>query len=334
MIELDFKALENIDHIARAVNCFPSFINIVLERPSLFYTLKRIPKRGKRQKGQYRIIYEVESELNIIQKNISTAVTSKQQFPEFVQGFVSKRSIATNASLHLSQKYVLNLDVKNFFDSITQKQVSDVFKELGCTEKSAEIFTKLCTFNGHLVQGASTSPVLANLVCKELDQDFAGLAQQYNCSYSRYADDITFSGDLTPRKKNIEKCLNKYGFELNPAKWKHQRRGRSQYVTGLTVFDNTKPRIPKFIKKQLRQILYYASKYGWDNHQYKVNSHNHKNMYYDIKRIDGLIAFMYSVEPDRAFEFDLQWQKILKEEGIVDEQERDPYAIFARHSPV
>ncbi|MEH2303386.1 MAG: reverse transcriptase family protein [Nostoc sp.] len=333
MIELDFKSLENIDHIARAVNCLPSFIHQVLERTSLFYNIKKIPKKGKRQKGQYRIIYEVELELNIIQKNISTAITSKQQFHEYVQGFVSKRSIATNASLHLSKKYVLNLDIKNFFDSITQKQVSDVFKELGCTERSAEIFTKLCTLNGHLVQGASTSPVLANLVCKELDQDFARLAQQYNCSYSRYADDITFSGDLTPGKKDIEKCLNKYEFELNPAKWKHQRRGRSQYVTGLTVFDNTKPRIPKFIKKQLRQILYYASKYGWDNHESKVNSCNHKNMHYEIKRINGLIAFMYSVEPERALQFDLQWQKIIKE-GLLDENQRDPHAIFARHSRV
>jgi len=332
MIQLDFQSLEDIDTISIVLGCFPSFINTVIDTPSRFYTLKKIPKKGKGQKGQYRIVYEVDSELNVIQKNIATAIASKIQFPEYVQGFVNKRSIATNAALHLSQKYVLNLDIKNFFDSITQKQVIEVFKELGCTEIIAEIFARLCTFNGHLVQGASTSPVLANLVCKELDQNFVELAKKYNCSYSRYADDITFSGDTTPRKKEIEKCLKQYGFELNAAKWKDQPRGKSQYVTGLTVFDNTKPRIPKVIKKQLRQILYYASKYGWSNHKYKVSICIQKNMYYHIKKIDGMIAFMYSVEPEQALKFDLQWQKILKEEGLLGEegQGRDPYAIFEK----
>ncbi|HEY9802110.1 MAG TPA: reverse transcriptase family protein [Leptolyngbyaceae cyanobacterium] len=331
MIELDFQSLKT-KNIARDLGCSESFLEMVRTRPSLFYHSKPIPKRGKRQKGQYRIVYVVEPELNLIQKNIATAITSKIQFPEYVQGFVSKRSIATNAALHLSQKVVLNLDIKNFFDSINQKQVAEVFKELGCTESVSEIFARLCTFNGHLVQGASTSPVLANLVCQKLDQDFVELAKKYNCSYSRYADDITLSGDTTPRKKEIENCLKTYGFELNPEKWKYQRRGKPQYVTGLTVFDDKKPRIPKFIKKQLRQILYYADKYGWDNHYYKVNSCNHKNTYYCMERIDGLIAFMYSVEPDRALQLDIQWQKILKDEGIVDEQGRDPHDIFARRS--
>lgn len=329
MIDIDFQSLESNTDIAVTFGCSESLINAVLERPPLFYTRIEIKKKGRYNQGKYRIVYEVEPELNHLQKNIGTAIASSKQFPEYVQGFVSKRSIATNAALHLAKKYVLNLDIKDFFDSITQEQVANVFRELGCQDDIAITFARLCTLQKHLIQGASTSPILANLVCVELDQQLAELGKKYDCSYSRYADDITFSGDKVPRKKELEKCLKQHGFELNPDKWKCQPRGQSQYVTGLTVFDSTKPRIPKNVKRRLRQILHYASKYGLESHLHKMDGDSYG---YEILRIDGLIAFMYSVEPERAKEFDLQWQEILKISNSLEDWVRDPHAIFARHS--
>ncbi|MBC6432028.1 RNA-directed DNA polymerase [Nostoc sp. HG1] len=338
MINIDFTTIEEISQIEIAFGCSIGFIQTVLDKPSLFYDQLQIPKKGRGQKGKYRIVYKVEDELNLLQKNIATVINSKISFPEYVQGFVSKRSIATNASLHLSKKYVLNIDIKDFFDTIHQQQVCEVFKNLGCVDKIADVFAQLCTFNQHLVQGSSTSPVLANLVCQELDEAFVDLAKQYNCSYSRYADDITFSGEKTPGKKEIKRCLKNYGFELNSNKWKSQSRGRSQYVTGLTVFDTTMPRISKSLKRILRQILYYASKYGLENHLNRVHDFNHKNMRYDIKTIDGLIAFMYSVEPNRALQLDMEWQRILnaqeaeQAESSSRKGKRNPEVIFARRS--
>jgi len=318
---------------------------MVLKNPSVFYDQIRIPKKGKHNSGKYRIVYKVESELNNLQKNIATAIASRTQFPEYVQGFVSKRSIATNAALHLAQKYVLNVDIKDFFDSITQEQVAEAFRELGCTESIALVFARLCTFHGRLVQGASTSPVLANLVCVALDRDLAELGKEYGCSYSRYADDMTFSGEQLPRNKDIERCLKQHGFQSNPHKWKRQSRGQSQYVTGLTVFDNISPRIPKYVKRRLRQILHYASKYGLESHLDKIQCIDEDSERFEIRRIDGMIAFMYSVEPERALQFDIQWQEILKQwkeilkasELLEDEDidwvsPRNPHAIFARCS--
>jgi hypothetical protein len=338
MIKLDFQAIENPSEIAIALGCSLSSIDRVLERPSLFYNQLRLPKKGKHNRGKYRIVYQVKPELKNLQKNIATAITSTQQFPEYVQGFINKRSIATNAALHLAQKYVLNLDIKDFFDSIKQAQVAEVFKKLGCTDSIALIFAKLCTLHGQLVQGASTSPVLANLVCVEIDQELAELGKKYGCSYSQYADDITFSGEQLPRNKDIEICLKQHGFQSNPHKWKRQLRGQSQCVTGLTVFDGTRPRIPKDVKRKLRQILHYASKYGLESHLYKIQCHDEYSVPFEIRRIDGLIAFMYSVEPECALQFDIQWQEIIKASELLEDEDidwvspRDPHRIFARFS--
>jgi len=338
MIDIDFQALQNANHIAINFGCSESLIDTVLNNPDLFYTKIKIKKKGRYNQGNYRIVYQVKAKLNNLQKNIGTAIASSKQFPEYVQGFVSKRSIATNAVLHLAQKYVLNLDIKDFFDSITQEQVAKVFRELGCQEDIAIIFARLCTLHEHLVQGASTSPVLANLVCVELDQQLAELGKNYGCSYSRYADDITFSGDQLPGNNDIERCLKQHRFQSNPHKWRRQPRGQSQYVTGLTVFDNRQPRIPKDVKRRLRQILHYASKYGLESHLDKIQCHDEYSVPFEIRRIDGLIAFMYSVEPERALQFDIQWQEIIKASELLEDEDidwvsrRDPPAIFARCS--
>ena len=212
MLSIKFSELQSHDDIARAFSCSPSLINTVIERAHLFYEQKFIPKKGNYNQGKYRIVYKVKSELNNLQKNISTAINSRSDFPDCVQGFVKKRSIATNASLHRSQQYFLHIDIKDFFDSITKEQVAKVFKIFGCIDEIANTFAYICTLDGKLVQGASTSPVLANLVCKELDQDLTELAEKSECIYSRYADDITFSGQKVPNKKCIKKYLEKMDF--------------------------------------------------------------------------------------------------------------------------
>lgn len=116
-----------------------------------------------------------------------------------------------------------------------------MFEEIGCNSEVGLIFAQLCTFNECLVQGANTSPILANLVCTDLDKELVLIGQKNDCSYSRYADDITFSGGKVPTKKSISQCLEKYNFKLNLDKWKCQCRGKTQYVTGLTVFDDKIP---------------------------------------------------------------------------------------------
>jgi hypothetical protein len=91
----------------------------------------------------------------------------------------------------------------------------------------------------------------------------------------------------SPKKKKISRCIESYGFKLNPDKWKCQCRGKSQYVTGLTVFDEVMPRLPKQVKTELRQLLYYAYKYGLEEHLEKIGIQDTDK---HILWIDGLIA--------------------------------------------
>jgi len=321
MNQFDFIDIEDIEGIAQALGCEVSLLQKVLDRPSDFYNLIRVHR--KRRPDEPRIVYEVNSDLKNLHKNILTAITIKVKFPECVQGFVPKRSIFTNASLHLGCKYVLNLDIKNFFESISVDKITQVFETIGCNRSVAVTFAYLCTFNECLIQGANTSPILANLVCSDLDEQFMKLGDEYNCSYSRYADDITFSGDTVPPKKKVARCIDSYGFQLNPDKYKCQPRGRQQYVTGLTVFDKVMPRIPKKVKKQLRQVLYCIDKYGLDSHLEKIDDQRGR-----ISWIDGLIAFMYSVEPEQAYKLDIAWQTILTKEDLPTS--RDPFKVITK----
>ena len=325
MNQFNFEDLDNITDVAGALGCEPDFIQFVLDRPASFYHQLRVPRK---RRSKPRIVYEVNDDLKNLHKNILTSIAAKVKFPEYVQGFVSKRSIVTNASLHLGHKYVLNLDIKDFFDSIKIKKVVSVFEGLGCNNEVKLIFAQLCTFNGCLVQGANTSPILANLVCTELDKELVLIGQKDDCSYSRYADDITFSGEKVPKKKPISRCLEKYDFKLNPDKWKCQCRGKAQYVTGLTVFDEEMPRLPKQMKRRLRQELYYAHKHGLRDHLEKSSIQDSGGADTYVNEIDGLIAFMYSVEPNRAYQFDTMWQIIRLKGGLS--KSRDPAKIFRK----
>lgn len=318
MHHFDFERLENITDIAQELGCETNLLEYVIDYPDSFYNRLLIPK--KRSDG-HRIVYEVDDKLKNLHKNILASISAKVHFPEYVQGFVPKRSIVTNASLHLAKKCLLNLDIKDFFESIKTEKVTGVFIELGCNNEVANIFSQLCTFNGCLVQGANTSPILANLVCKELDKDLVAIAIEHDCSYSRYADDITFSGEIFPGKE-IESCIKKHGFNLNPDKYKIQKRGKSQYVTGLTVFDQEMPRIPKQIKRKLRQRLYYMNKYDLLDHAAKVK----EDTLSELLNVDGWIAFMYSVEPDYAYQLDVIWQEVRTKSGF--KQSRNPSKIM------
>ncbi len=322
----DFEKLDNIKDVAGVLGCQPNFIQYVLDYPASCYKSLCVPRK---RRSEPRIVYEVNDNLKNIHKNILTSIAAKVDFPEYVQGFVSKRSIVTNASIHLGRRYVLNLDIKDFFESIKIDKVVQVFEELlGCNQEVASIFAQVCTLNECLVQGANTSPILANLVCIELDKKLVEIGQEYGCSYSRYADDITFSGEEVPKKKKISRCIESYGFKLNPDKWKCQCRGKPQYVTGLTVFDEVMPRLPKQVKMQLRQLLYYAYKYGLEDHLEKIGIQDPDSIGLYILRIDGLIAFMYSVEPKCAYQFDTTWQAIRIKENL--KQSRDPSKLFRK----
>ncbi len=317
MRQINFKNIRNDADIALHFECSKEALNRLIASPetSSYYQMMRIPKKNKKNEGKYRTVYKpIDLFLELLQKNITTALDYCVDFSEHVQGFVRKRSIVTNAKKHLAKKYVLNIDIKNFFESVSYGQVVDAFIDLGCNAPVANTFAKICTLNDFLPQGASSSPIVANLVCKAMDVELSLLAETYSATYTRYADDITFSGENCPSRNEIEPILIKNNFLINNDKYEIMRRGQNQYVTGLTVFDESLPRVPRKIKKYLRLVLYCASKYGLDSHLQRVLGEKYEEPFYrsfEKKRIKGWIDFVNSVEPDLGEKFQEQWEKLI-----------------------
>jgi hypothetical protein len=239
-----------------------------------------------------------------------------------VHGFVKGRNIATNAFPHLGKKFVYQFDIKNYFESIKSEQVIKSLKQLQFSEEASDLISKITCHNGTLVQGFHTSPTVANIVFKELDQLLDDLGE--NIDYTRYADDLFFSSNVElDIQEEVESILLRFGFTLNEQKYKLMKRGQNQYVTGLTVFDKSYPRISKRKKKELRQEIYYIKRYGYKGHvfhQLKVSKEEYKNdsaieemVEFEMKRvyarINGWLMFINSVEP----EFSQKYLDILRE---------------------
>ena len=294
-----FGTLRHTADLARALGTMPEDLEeLAAADPAQHYTQIRIPKRGRKRAGQYRICYKVRQSLAIVQKNIADAIAQATDFDDCVQGFVLKRSIGSNARAHLGQKLLLHADIHHFFESVTTEQVRAAFVSLGCNAAIAAMLTKICTRDGHLPEGSSSSPVIANLVARSLDADMKTLANASGCRYTRYADDLTFSGDELPDPKQVEALLTKNGFTLRDGQCWTQRRGRSQFVTGISIADPAQPRLPRRLKRQLRLALHYADTFGLDDHCKRSKRAGKPGR--EIKRLGGWVTFLFSIEGPKA----------------------------------
>ena len=195
-------------------------------------------------------------------------------------GFVLNKSIVSNAKLHLGKNYVYNIDLKDFFHSFDRKRVKvalmqEPFNLKADKEPLAFLIASLCThpleIEGTtkivLPQGSPTSPTLTNILCFRLDRLLNGLAKKVGATYSRYADDITFSSSKnTFKTESFQKELKRIIEEdqlllINPKKTRLQKQMHRQEVTGLTV--NEKVNVQKRYIKQIRMWIYYWEKYGY-----------------------------------------------------------------------
>lgn len=200
-------------------------------------------------------------------------------------GFLAGRSIVSNAAPHAGHDVVINLDVKDFFPSIAFGRIKGVFRQLGYGEAIATIFALLCSENRAqawqvdgeklfvggkarervLPQGAPTSPMLTNLLCRRLDRRLQGLARQLGFVYTRYADDLTFSASGQAAQDHVGRLLGRVrwilrdeGFTPHPDKERVMRQGRRQEVTGLVV-NGAKPGTSREMRRRLRAALHRAS---------------------------------------------------------------------------
>jgi RNA-directed DNA polymerase len=218
-----------------------------------------------------------------------------------VHGFTKSKSIVTNAASHCHKKtsHVLNVDLKDFFPSITFFRVRGIFKShpFNFGHECATVLAQICCFQGSLPQGAPTSPVISNIICRQLDRDLSFIAIKNRASYTRYCDDITFSfinknysiinndichfdGADVKLSEGLTSIIKKNSFHINQNKTRISSKYHRMEVTGLTI--NIKPNVRKKYIDQIRGALHSWEKFGYQNASQKWNNIPHKNNVYHL----------------------------------------------------
>lgn len=263
------KKASTLHDVAHLLGFKPKSLSFILYKSpeSRKYTEFQIPKKG----GGNRNISTPNPQLKTLQSRLSKLLqvcleeieTSKGLKTKGIShGFMRKRSIATNAVLHKKKRYVFNADISDFFGSINFGRVRGYFlksREFSLNEKVATIIAQIACHDNKLPQGSPCSPIISNLIGHILDIRLAKLAKKYSCTYSRYADDLTFSTNrkLFPSAiaatstddhswspgESLQSAIALSKFELNSAKTRMQYSGSRQDVTGLVVNDKVNTRV-------------------------------------------------------------------------------------------
>lgn len=181
----------------------------------------------------------------------------KKEVSIYAKAYKKEVSLKENVRFHRGQKIVMKLDVLDFFSSIEPRFVDNFFRSIGYSKNLSRVLTNICVLNHGLPQGAPTSPYLSNIVMYNLDRKISSYCRVEKIRYTRYADDMTFSGDFKPAKiiHFLKKELSKLNLELNYKKTKILRQNDRQNVTGVVV--NQKIQIDRTTRNNLRLEMYF-----------------------------------------------------------------------------
>ena len=259
------------------------------------YKTVEIPKRS----GGVRRLRVPDACLKKIQRRINDVLLSQMRVSEYATAYHYGCKLVKNAKPHVGGGTLLKLDIKDFFDSVLYCQVKKyAFPESRYSEKLRILLSVLCYFKESLPQGAPTSPAISNIIMFDFDETVGKWCKENGIAYTRYCDDMTFSGELDPAKVigKVKKELKKYGFILNRSKIRVIGKGSRQCVTGITV--NEKLSVPIAYREQIRKEIYYLNKYGLDSHLEKIGYVGNADSY--LRSLAGRINHVLTVTPDNA----------------------------------
>jgi hypothetical protein len=316
---MNLNQLNTLEIVSKSFNTSIDFLYSICnnEKNKTYINLFNIPKKSPKCKQKYREVIKINTPYNLFYKELLHIIEQKIKpnrdtfISNIAHGFIKDRGVLTNAKQHLNKKYLFKIDIKNYFKSIPKKGIRSVFLKLGFSENGAEIFSDLCTLDGILYEGFNTSPILANLYCFDLDLEFKELAEEYNVEISRYSDDITFSSDINnfPSTDEIKEIFEKYFFKINEEKTRRLKYGQPQYVTGLSISNDKYPRVPKVMKKRIRQELYYLNRYP-------KNYFNIEDGYSQLRAIYGKIVYILGIEKSLGKKYQSDFIKILEDNNL------------------
>lgn len=292
------------------------------------FSVVRIPKR----RGGWRTTLRPTPSLDIVLTGVRNALSTLYVAPDCVHGYVRERDTTSNAKPHCGRNVVLRVDLEDFFGTITSELVSSACIAYGFDEETASLVAALSCPRGQLAAGFPCSPTLSNMVFKGTDELLVEWSHLNRLVYTRYADDLVFSGDFISDEHLIElsALLENAGWHVNSGKTRFMRKGKPQFVTGLYVGLTEGPRIPRRLKRYLRLHLHYLKKYGYED------CHARAPWTPGSRQVWGLIHYIRRLEPDlaeeladvaRSVDFQLperigvddEWDALLEELGVPED---------------
>lgn len=266
----------------------------------------KIPKRT----NGFRTLHIPDPLLKSVQNNLLHQVLEQIPISIYAKAYHKGADLVSNAEPHIRKKIILKLDIEDFYDTIDYIMVyNTVFKKEIFPKPLRTLLTHLCLYNEMLPQGSPTSPAISNIVMKPFDDYIGTFCEKKNISYTRYADDLIFSGNFNIKEllHKVSAYLKKMGFTLNPKKTKVLKRNNKQFITGIIV--NEKLQVDKKYRQRIRQELYYIQKFGLYSHMNRRHIEN-KDKY--LKNLLGKIQFVLHVCPENI-EFQKYRSYLLKQ---------------------
>lgn len=332
-----------LGHLTALCDAPYTFLRQIVERRHDPYRVFNIKKSG----GGYRQITVPEATLMRVQRWVHENMLKNANVSKICTAYAPETGPVANAQRHCGCRWLVKMDVRSFFESISERQVYRVFRRIGYRPLIAFELTRLCTrvapsqakrhrarwrkesapysidryhtfALGHLPQGAPTSPMLANLVCLELDGRLEKIASDHHAVVTRYADDIVFSADKLDRAtaggiiKKVSFELSAFGFRRNEMKTHVVPPGARRIVTGLLV-DSGTPHLSKAFRDKVRMHLFHARTKG-------VLAHCEKRKFTSLvgfrEHLWGLISYAKQVDKQFAADCEGEFNKIPW--GILD----------------
>ncbi len=297
-----------IQHTKEQCNDFLLSLNLIDNKISDKYYLEtlytisnRIEKnyqiyKIKKHNGNYRTIYSPSPLLKTIQRRILNNILNNKEISKYAKAYHKGTCLKGNAYPHINKKTVLKLDIVDFFENIEYIKVYNAcFNSTYFPKSVGHLLTSLCTYESRLPQGAPTSSYISNLVMKEFDEDIGSWCEENNISYTRYSDDMTFSGDFNPTIviQKVRKMLYKYNLKINNKKIHVTNHSQQQNITGIVV--NKRLQVSIKYRNNIRQSIYYIRKYGLKAHLNKINYQEESNKY--INSLYGKILHVLNIDP-------------------------------------
>jgi hypothetical protein len=256
------------------------------------YRVAKVPKGN----GEMRELHVPDDLLKAIQRRICEVMLATEPISPYATAYRIGANTRKNAAPHADQAVLLKLDVRHFFDRLIYPLVKAyAFPAERYSEQNRVLLSLLCVYRDVLPQGAPTSPAISNIIMRDFDNKVGAWCAKQGVSYTRYCDDMTFSGDFDPApiKRYVRDELRRLGLFLNDQKTVVVRRGQRQSVTGLVV--NEHPRVPAAYQAKIRQEMYYCQKHGIAAHLAAIGSTEPPEAF--ARALLGRINYVLSVEP-------------------------------------